>query len=46
MSESLVVIGAGGHAKVVLSTLFSSGYKVTAIYDDNPSLQGQVLWGH
>lgn len=45
MSESLVVIGAGGHAKVVISALFAAGYNVTAIYDDDLSRQGQFLQG-
>jgi sugar O-acyltransferase (sialic acid O-acetyltransferase NeuD family) len=32
----VVVIGAGGHGKVVVSTLQASGIRVDAVYDDNP----------
>lgn len=39
-SKSVVIIGAGGHAKVVIDTLTSAGYNVSAIYDDDPKKQG------
>ena len=37
------VIGAGGHAKVVISTLRAAGWQVTGVYDDQPSLQGSLV---
>lgn len=45
MSKSLIVLGAGGHAKVVISTAHASGYSVQAIYDDNPAKWGSLLLG-
>jgi sugar O-acyltransferase (sialic acid O-acetyltransferase NeuD family) len=36
---SVVVLGAGGHAKVVISTLQEAGYTVEAVYDDNDGKQ-------
>lgn len=43
MSKSLVVLGAGGHAKVVISTARALGYSVQAVYDDNPAKWGTSL---
>ena len=40
MSRGVVVIGAGGHAKVVLATLEAAGMGIASVLDDN-----QVLWG-
>lgn len=42
--ESVFLIGAGDHAKVVLSTLESCGVECAGIYDDNPDLWGKTLW--
>lgn len=43
-TKKVVVIGAGGHGKVVVSTLQASGVVVDAIYDDNPKHWGtQIL---
>lgn len=39
------VIGAGGHARVIISTLRARGYCVEAIYDDNPEVWGNSLLG-
>ena len=40
----IYVFGAGGHAKVVVSTLLAAGYVVEGVFDDNPRKQGlQVL---
>lgn len=39
-SKKVVVIGAGGHGKVVVSTLQAAGINVDAVYDDN-----QLIWG-
>ena len=45
MSESIVVIGAGGHAKVVLATLEVLGLKVAGVFDDDVSLWGREIQG-
>lgn len=45
-SLSLVVVGAGGHAKVVLATLLAAGHQVGAILDDDPARWGTSLLGH
>jgi UDP-perosamine 4-acetyltransferase len=37
----VVVIGAGGHAKVVIATVRAAGGEVVAAYDDD-----QTRWGH
>ncbi|MDO5116073.1 MAG: acetyltransferase [Synergistaceae bacterium] len=42
--EKVFVIGAGDHAKVVLSTLEACGVECAGIYDDNPELWGKTLW--
>ena len=39
------VIGAGGHAKVVLATLRAAGYDVDGIFDDDPSKLGEAVLG-
>lgn len=39
------VIGAGGHAKVVLATLVSAGFEVVAAFDDDESKWGSSLLG-
>lgn len=36
-TEAVAVIGAGGHAKVVIATLRAAGFAVTAAYDDDRS---------
>jgi len=43
--EGIAVIGAGGHAKVVIATLEDAGLNVTGLYDDNPRLWGQSIAG-
>ena len=40
MPESFLIVGAGGHAKVVMDALLSSGCAISGCYDDNPSLFG------
>jgi sugar O-acyltransferase (sialic acid O-acetyltransferase NeuD family) len=45
-SRSVHVIGAGGHAKVVIATLEASGWTVKAVYDDQPALWGKTVLGH
>jgi len=43
--KSVSVIGAGGHAKVVISTLRAAGYTVKAVFDDDPGKLGTILSG-
>ncbi|TWT59615.1 NeuD/PglB/VioB family sugar acetyltransferase [Rubinisphaera italica] len=43
-SSQIAVIGAGGHAKVVIETLRHSQEFVSAIFDDNPALWGQTFF--
>jgi len=45
MGDSVIVIGGGGHAKVVVSTLLDAMIEVQAIYDDNPTKWGTDLCG-
>lgn len=42
---SVYVIGAGGHAKVVLSTLLAAGIQVDGLFDDDLKKQGSELLG-
>ncbi len=44
-SKQVVVIGAGGHGKVVVSTLQAAGIAVDAVYDDNAQLWGSQILG-
>ena len=39
-TKQIVVIGAGGHGKVVVSVLQANGLTVDAMYDDDPSTWG------
>lgn len=41
----VVVVGAGGHSKVVVATLQAAGHVVAGIYDDDATLQGSTLLG-
>jgi sugar O-acyltransferase (sialic acid O-acetyltransferase NeuD family) len=43
MRGNVVVIGAGGHAKVVISTLRANGHSIGAVFDDDASLWGSEL---
>lgn len=43
--RKLLLLGAGGHAKVVLDALFSSGSKPSACLDPDPKLKGDALSG-
>ena len=45
MTQGVVVLGGGGHAKVVISTLRAAGVVVPAVYDDAPGSQGQQVLG-
>lgn len=43
MSTPLYIIGGGGHAKVVISILSETGYRITGILDDNEARWGAEL---
>jgi sugar O-acyltransferase (sialic acid O-acetyltransferase NeuD family) len=43
--EAVVVVGAGGHAKVVIATLRECGLGVEAVVDDDPSSVGGSVAG-
>lgn len=43
--DACAVIGSGGHARVVIAALRASGVQVTALYDERPERQGQVVDG-
>jgi len=42
---SVEVIGAGGHAKVVIATLAACGYNVIGIFDDDPKTHDRMILG-
>jgi acetyltransferase EpsM len=42
----LMVIGAGGHAKVVVATAVAAGWEIAAILDDDRARWGGQLIGH
>jgi acetyltransferase EpsM len=41
----VAIIGAGGHAAVVASTLTAAGHEVAGFYDDDPSTWGTQILG-
>ena len=41
----VIVFGAGGHGKSVISVLRASGYSVSGVFDDHPSEQGEKCLG-
>lgn len=43
MGERLVVVGAGGHAKVVIATARAAGFSVVAVLDDDVALHGKSV---
>ena len=43
--QRVVVIGGGGHGKVVISTLQAAGLEVDSIYDDDPRAWGRLVLG-
>lgn len=46
MSDGVIVVGAGGHAKVVVSVILAAGMKIAAIYDDDPEKWGWEISGY
>lgn len=45
MTSGVAVVGAGGHAKVVIATMRARGLEVAAVYDDSPELAGTTVAG-
>jgi sugar O-acyltransferase (sialic acid O-acetyltransferase NeuD family) len=45
MTTSISILGAGGHAAVVISTLSACGFRVGDVYDDDESLIGTSVLG-
>lgn len=41
----VAVVGAGGHARVVASTLVASGHRVIGFFDDDPATWGRIFAG-
>ena len=41
--ERLVVIGAGGHARVLISAIQQAGATVSGVYDDDPAKWGREV---
>src|SRR6185436_20814015 len=41
----VVLVGAGGHARVVLDAARAQGHEVVAVIDANPARHGQLLDG-
>jgi sugar O-acyltransferase (sialic acid O-acetyltransferase NeuD family) len=42
MSKNFTIVGAGGHAKVIIEIIEESGYVVNAVVDDNPKIKTLV----
>jgi sugar O-acyltransferase (sialic acid O-acetyltransferase NeuD family) len=45
MTDTIAVVGAGGHAKVVIATAQEMGVRVSGVYDDDPSLLHRSVLG-
>lgn len=44
-ARTAIVLGAGGHAKVAISTLRAAGWQVAALYDDDTKRHGTTTLG-
>ncbi|GAA4018258.1 acetyltransferase [Deinococcus rubellus] len=44
--SGILVVGAGGHAKVVIATLLAAGETVEGLLDDQPSRWGSMVLGY
>jgi sugar O-acyltransferase (sialic acid O-acetyltransferase NeuD family) len=44
MNKSITVLGAGGHAKVIISTLIAANITISRILDDNPDKWGSRVF--
>jgi len=45
MNKQLLILGAGGHAKVVIDTALAMGMSIVGLVDDNTNLWGKKLLG-
>lgn len=45
LPDNIIVVGAGGHAKVVIATVRAAGGEVVAAYDDDQARWGQQILG-
>lgn len=45
LPDNIVLVGAGGHAKVVIATVHAAGGKVVAAYDDAQARWGREILG-
>lgn len=45
VEDGVIVIGGGGHARVLISTLKGVGWSVEAIYDDDAATWGKDVFG-
>ena len=45
MADRLLVLGSGGHAKVVVDAALSAGWDVLGVLDRDPSLAGKTVLG-
>ena len=43
--DAVIVLGAGGHAKVVIATLQAAGFTVAAVFDDDETKRSSTLLG-
>lgn len=43
--DGVIVVGAGGHGKVVVATLEAAGHRVAEVWDDDPERWGAELLG-
>lgn len=43
--DAVFVVGAGGHAKVVMATLLDAGFSITALLDDDQTKWGSEFFG-
>ncbi|MGW8257565.1 MAG: NeuD/PglB/VioB family sugar acetyltransferase [Thermoguttaceae bacterium] len=44
-SKEIYIFGAGGHAKVVATTVKSAGFDIPCFFDDNEKLWGSLIYG-
>ena len=46
MNKYVVILGAGGHSKVVIDTLRLQGDRLVALLDNNQDMRGSFVMGH
>lgn len=44
LNDRVCIVGAGGHAKVVLETALAAGHEIAGVYDDNSKLHGKQFY--